>query len=404
MKKILYLSYDGMTDPLGQSQVLPYLKKLSSDFEIHVISCEKSELYSKYKVDIEKTTYNSNISWHPLIYNKFPPILSTVWDLLKILFLAFRLNKKYIFDIVHCRSHLTALLGMLFKKSTGTPFIFDMRSFFPDERVDGNLWPQSKIIYRLVYKFFKKKEIDMLQYADQNVVLTNAAKQILFSNYGINNIAVIPCCADFDHFNFTKISDEEMQEARVDLNIKSNQFVLTYLGSIGTWYKLPEMLMFFKELKKVKQNAVFIFFTGSSDELIYEEAKILNIDPSDIRIKFVTRENLPKYLMISTASIFFIQNTYSKLASSPTKHAELMGLGIPVIANQGIGDTDQIILESNSGTLINLNKVSPFKDCILSIDQLIKIDRNLIRNSGKEIFELKRGVDIYKSIYLKMTS
>ena len=101
---------------------------------------------------------------------------------------------------------------------------------------------------------------------------------------------------------------------------------------------------------------------------------------------------------------YLIQNTYSKLASSPTKHAELMGLGIPVIANQGIGDTDQIILESNSGTLINLNKVSPFKDCILSIDQLIKIDRNLIRNSGKEIFELKRGVDIYKSIYLKMTS
>ena len=179
---------------------------------------------------------------------------------------------------------------------------------------------------------------------------------------------------------------------------------MTYLGSIGTWYKLPEMLMFFKELKKVKQNAVFIFFTSSSDELIYEEAKTLNIDPSDIRIKFVIRENLPKYLMLSSASIFFIQNTFSKLASSPTKHAELMGLGIPVIANKGIGDTDQIILESNSGTLINLNSTSPFKDCILSIDEIIKIDRNLIRNSGKEIFELKRGVDIYKSIYLKMTS
>ena len=28
-KRVLYLSYNGMLDPLGQSQVLPYLKELS---------------------------------------------------------------------------------------------------------------------------------------------------------------------------------------------------------------------------------------------------------------------------------------------------------------------------------------------------------------------------------------
>ena len=52
MTKILYLSYDGMTDPLGQSQVLPYLTNLDNDREIHIISCEKASAFKKYQSDI----------------------------------------------------------------------------------------------------------------------------------------------------------------------------------------------------------------------------------------------------------------------------------------------------------------------------------------------------------------
>ena len=39
---VLYISYDGMLEPLGQSQVLSYLKLLASDRSIHLISFEKA--------------------------------------------------------------------------------------------------------------------------------------------------------------------------------------------------------------------------------------------------------------------------------------------------------------------------------------------------------------------------
>ena len=40
--RALYISYDGMTDPLGRSQVLPYLQGLSErGHEITLLSCEK---------------------------------------------------------------------------------------------------------------------------------------------------------------------------------------------------------------------------------------------------------------------------------------------------------------------------------------------------------------------------
>ena len=38
---VLYISYDGMLEPLGKSQVLGYLNRLAVDRPIHLISFEK---------------------------------------------------------------------------------------------------------------------------------------------------------------------------------------------------------------------------------------------------------------------------------------------------------------------------------------------------------------------------
>jgi hypothetical protein len=43
MAGVLYISYDGMLEPLGQSQVLSYLRHLAVDREIHLISFEKAD-------------------------------------------------------------------------------------------------------------------------------------------------------------------------------------------------------------------------------------------------------------------------------------------------------------------------------------------------------------------------
>ena len=41
VRSILYISYDGMLEPLGQSQVLAYLKWLAVGRSIHLVSYEK---------------------------------------------------------------------------------------------------------------------------------------------------------------------------------------------------------------------------------------------------------------------------------------------------------------------------------------------------------------------------
>src|SRR5688572_30836844 len=105
-----------MTDPLGQSQVLPYLKGLSADAEITLVSCEKKERLLQNKNSIEKIIANSGIPWLPLVYTKSPPVLSTLWDIFKMRAKIFELHKKNKFHIVHCRSYIASLLGLEMKK------------------------------------------------------------------------------------------------------------------------------------------------------------------------------------------------------------------------------------------------------------------------------------------------
>jgi peroxiredoxin family protein len=399
MIKTLYLSYDGMTDPLGQSQVLPYLKQISSNKEIHIISCEKPTNFRIHKSRIEKIINGTNIHWHPLQYNKFPPIFSTLWDLWRIKKLALKLNKDFKFKLIHCRSHLMALLGLSLKLSINTPFLFDMRSFFPEERVDGNLWPQNNPIYRLIFEYFKKKEVEMFNSASHIVVLTEASKEILKSEYHLEKISVIPCCADFDLFNYKNVSAQDIIKAKDELSIDENQFVLTYLGSLGTWYELDKMLELFKQIKIARPNSIFAFFTPTHSDTIFSKLEEHDLSRSDVRISFIQRSELPKYLSASSISIFFIKNTYSKKASSPTKHAELMGLGIPVIANYGIGDIDSIIENTRTGKLINMNDPESITKVIKSLSDLATIDKAMIRSKGKEIYSLSKGCQTYEQIY-----
>ena len=140
-KNILYISYDGMTDPLGQSQVLPYISGLSKHgYNFTLISCEKPERFENNKAVIEKICSENGIDWRPLTYHKSPPILSTIWDVNQIQKLAYRLEEEKSFSLVHSRGYISALIGLGLKRRYGVKFLFDMRGLWADEKVDAGAW------------------------------------------------------------------------------------------------------------------------------------------------------------------------------------------------------------------------------------------------------------------------
>ena len=384
-KNVLYLSYDGMTDPLGQSQVLPYIIGLSKKgYKFHLVSFEKPNRFKQNRKVIERICSENEIEWHPLMYTKRPPLLSTIWDVRKMKRKSYALHRKYNFSIVHCRSYLSSLIGNSMKIKFGISFLFDMRGFWADERVDGKLWDLKNPIYKWVYNYFKRKELQFLNNADYTVSLTFSGKEEMLKWEGViglkNRLEVIPCCADLNLFK--------------PVEGDSKIFTLGYLGSIGTWYLLDEMLLFYKGILEREKSAVFHFLTKEEPNIILERAKELGVSCDKMIIEESSRSDIPYKTRNWSYSIFFILPSFSKKSSSPTKQGELMGMGIPVICNDGVGDVKEIVQKYKSGLIVDLNSTFDF-DKVFSHE----FEQTNIVNGARDYFSLQMGIKKYEMIY-----
>ena len=380
--KVLYLTYDGLTDPLGESQILPYLKGLAEDYEIFIVSFEKpARLKIKYD-EVKATCEKANIRWMPLTYHKNPPVFSVLYDLYMLRRKIRQLAAEHDFKILHCRSYVTSLVSGWMKAKYNTKFIFDMRGFWADERVEGGIWRRSNLLFNLIYKFFKKKEQQFIDRADYVIVLTEAARSIVSTWNNKARIKVIPCCVDTRLFDPSHIDETKRQKIRNELGIGHDDYVLVYLGSLGTWYLLDKMEAFFNQMKIPGKTVKFLILTPD-----------IAIAPKGEQIiaRTANRSDVPAYLSISDASVCFIKPTFSKKGSSATKLGEILAMNIPVFVNSGWGDIDTIYRELQH-LLVNLDL--PFA----SIEN-ISGRRMDYRELALEYFDLNKGIAAYKSVY-----
>jgi glycosyltransferase involved in cell wall biosynthesis len=396
--KVLYMTYDGLTDPLGRSQILPYLIGLSRfNYAVHVLSFEK---YGKEKEIgiVKQICKESGITWTPLAYHKSPLVISTVYDLFILRKVTFSLLKKQVFDIIHCRSYLTALIGSMVQKNYRIKFIFDMRGFWADERIEGNIWSKSNPVYKLIYGYFKGKEKELIQKADHVVVLTEKARQILKA-WGRNySVTVIPCCADTAFFNPDTINAAEQSQFRSKLGIADSAFVLGYIGSISTWYLLDEMLQFFETLVSMNNEARFLFITPDPEEQILQKANQIGIAPGKLIVRKAQRDEMPLYISIADFTLIFIKNTFSKQGSSATKLGESLAMGVPALANAGVGDNDLLFHDARIGVLIE--RLDP-EEYRVAAKKLLdwSANREQVRCFALRHLSLDQGIRRYANVY-----
>ncbi|MBI1286927.1 MAG: glycosyltransferase [Flavobacteriales bacterium] len=401
---VLYLTYDGLTDGLGRSQVLPYIFGLCrKGHHFTIVSFEKAERFSKEQKAIKQLCAANGVDWIPLTYTASPPVLSTVYDILRLRKTVRKLHQERHFDIIHCRSYITSLVGLHMKRNFGVKFIFDMRAFYADERIDGGLWNLENPVFRAVYNFFKRKEVEFLSEADHSISLTSKGKDIIHSWKNVNHqpvpVKVIPCCADLEHFHPTQVDAELQSKLRSRLNLTSEDFVITYLGSIGTWYMLDEMLDFFNVLVEKRPNSKFLFITPDEPKSILDAARKRGIPADRFAIDSAKREEVPTFLSLANAAIFFIKPVFSKSGSSPTKHGEMLGMGLPVIANVGVGDVDSITEDTKSGILVEEFTTEAYEKAVDQIDELLRIPTSTLQAAAQKYYSLEEGVERYDSVY-----
>tara|TARA_B100000989_G_scaffold299050_1_gene292526 strand:- start:11800 stop:12972 length:1173 start_codon:yes stop_codon:yes gene_type:complete len=385
MKKILFLTNDGILEPLGYSQIISYLIKLSKNYSITIISLEKVidlNDFENYEY-IKKKLDENNISWKFLKYNYgIFKYLNFIKLLLYTIFIILKNNIK----IVHTRSYIPALIVLFIKLVIKIEYIFDMRGFWIDERIDWKIWNKKSLKY-IFFKYFEKKIINK---SLSIVSLTNHAVielklKYLNSNSNIKTY-VIPTSVNITTQNIKKN--------------KNKNIILSHLGAIGTRYNFETYLKIYKSLSKNENYFLSIINKNEHNKITYFLNKY-NIGEKNYTIKYIKPYEVKKSLLNVDFGVFFpVEGKYLK-AYFPTKLGEFLSSGIPVITNKINDDVDSIIHDNNVGIIIddinNINYDKLNKDLI----NMLK-DKNLnyrCTNVAKKYFDLDKAVNIYKKVY-----
>lgn len=204
-----------------------------------------------------------------------------------------------------------------------------------EEYADAGIWPANGMLFRIV----KRAERNLVAKADGIVVLTYRARNLLRDWYcqeiAGKYLQVIPCCVDL---RMKRGADAAGDEALVHDDAPT----ISYVGKLGGWYLTEQMVAFVAEAIDVIPGLRWQVWTQSDPEPLRRLVEIHGL-AQRTRIGSVSPEALASELVNVKAGISLIKPCVSKFASSPTKIAEYLAAGLPVVSTSGIGDTDSIL-------------------------------------------------------------
>ena len=408
MTHTLYICYFGLREPLVQTQVLPYLREImKGGVKVSLLTFEPDfkNKWTAEQIEIEKKKLaGENIDWHCLAYHKRPSAPATLYDVLIGTFYASRLIRREKIDVLHARVHTPAMMGAIARKLTRRKpkLLFDIRGFFPEEYTDAGVWKENGWLYKSV----KKIEKWLFKESDGFVVLTEKAREILFpesAETGFDKfqrpVEVIPCCVDLKRFEVA--NDTSRMEMRRKYNLEKRR-VIVYVGSFGGWYMTEEMADFFGTAKMQDDSTFALVLTQSDAEMVAALLIKRGLSENDFLIKKVTPAEIPLYLSASDIAISFIKACYSKLSSSPTKIAEYLASGVPIITNRGVGDVAEMIEENQVGAVIEDFTTQSYLNALQKVAEMKVLDEKC-RQTAEQKFDLEKvGGAKYRLLYNKL--
>ena len=391
-----------MTDPLGRSQVLPYLTGLTElGHRIRIVSLEKADAFARDGANVRETCSRSGIGWSPLPYRQGLPILSALLNLAALKRASAAQHRAEPADFVHCRSDLPALAGLALKRRFGLPLLYDMRAFWADERVEGGAWPLSNPIYRAMSAYFKAKQRELLAESDEMVTLSENGRRAVAEMQvrpPDRPVTVIPCCADFDLF--APPCESGRQATRAHLGVAGDDPLLVHVGSIGSNCLLGEMLDFFRVFRERHPSARFLFVAPFGEEAIRADANRRGVGDAVV-VRSARREDVPRWIGAADLGTMFVRPGWAKRAASPTKLGEMLAVGLPVIANTGVGDVAAVLQQCAGGVAVERFDDETYRSAIKALERLEKSPEG-IRLRARRWFDLRSGIELYDSIYRRM--
>lgn len=317
---LTYLSFDSLSEGVGASQVLPYVEALARRGLRIVLHTFEKGLPSP---DAARRLAAAEVTWHPHPFGR----LGGRGGLARVLRGAWLLRGS---QLVHARSDLAAASALL---ARAPAWVWDMRSFWTDQRIDQGMLRAGGIEERVL----RQVERGAAGRATVIVGLAESARSVLAERHGPNAAAklrVITTCVDLARFPATPLP--ALPPVR-----------LTLAGSLNAFYDLPACLRFAEHLGALGPTNLQVL---APDPGVWTaELRRARIAP-----RAAQPAQMPGLLASGHAGLVLSrgQSEISLAGAMPTRIGEFLACGRPVVATRSIGDLDALLAEYRCGVLL----------------------------------------------------
>jgi glycosyltransferase involved in cell wall biosynthesis len=397
--RILYITFDGVLEPLGRSQVLSYMLALSQrGFNFTLISLEREhDLSNKSAVkDFESDLSNHGIRWlrYPFRSGGVNSVLMNCWV---ALIAAHGVVRQDHIALIHARSYVPAFIGWILNRLRGVPYVFDMRGYWIDELADEGRWFNS----RLAYRIGKRVERSLLKDAAAIVTLTELQASDLrtgeLKHQPNKLITTITTCADYDEFAPQGASREAVpQEVRERLQGK---LVVGLVGSVNASYSIAESLSLFGALLAIRPDAYLLCLTRQLS-LMEDLLRRQSIPESAYTLVSVHHRDMSEWLRYMDWALLLLNTRFSKRGSMPTKLAEFFSSGVRPIQYGCNEEVSNRVREAGSGIVLASLSAEDLQRAaaIVASTTLDPEDVMKARENTRAHFSLEAGVNKYAEL------
>lgn len=370
---------------------MAYLRGLSRQYQITLISYEKDEDWadgnklSRARAECD----NLGIRWLPRRFRSRPKVIAPALSMFGMVWLVSREVRGQRVRLIHARSYIPAAAAMLVGALTGVPFIFDMRALWPEELITAGRLRRGSALHRVIVA----AERACVRRAAAMVSLTHVAVDHLNAVYPRDmagqRVVVIPTCADLDRF--------------VPAVQCSNRRVIGCLGTVlSGWFRMDWLSAFFKVAAGRNRELAFELTTRDDADQVRAVLRENGVPLERLHVAPCPSDRVQALLQGQIASVmFYAGGQVSELGRSPTRMAEILGCGLPVVANEGVGDVARIIRDYRVGVLVTGPEPQEMEAAWDNLQQLLA-DPELAsrcRRAAEEVFSLESGTAAYARLY-----
>jgi glycosyltransferase involved in cell wall biosynthesis len=365
---LTYLTTDSIAEGVGSSQIVPLILNLAKNgLYINLVSYEKS----MPSLDYEALFHENGVCWKPQVFHS----RHTLGPLRRLNEIRHLVQNS---SIIHARSDIPASAAILSDKG---PVLWDIRSLWSDQR----LFIESSPIKRQAIRASKSLEHFNAKGATAISTLTKSVVPILEKRHKrLTSLrTVVSTFVDLEKFTFVP----EMPKRTTAL----------FSGTYNSYYDLKlsrEFIESFRKLEAIEVKWARPFETAVQ-QLDVGEAKVIKVAHNDMN-KIVSDSSFGVSVCRNDAGL-------SLTAASPTKIAEFLAVGRPVVVNSGLGDFDQLLKTYRAGVILDGSPQNTSSQARVMTEILRDPETpERCRRLAEEHFNLEIGTRDYLKVYKEM--